>query len=68
MGRAVLLINLPIPPRSIIDTAGVDLWFRLIISHQAVGTVLLLAVCSWRLRHFDVDAQGRDGGEPKSIA
>jgi hypothetical protein len=46
---AVLLVNVPIPPRSIIEGANDARWFRLLISHQAAGTLLLGAVCAWRL-------------------
>jgi hypothetical protein len=55
---AMLLVDVPIPPRSIIEAAGGDLWFRLAISHQAAGTLLLLAVCAWRLARFDYDGGG----------
>lgn len=46
---AVLLINIPIPPRPLIERFSGDLWFRFLISHQAAGTLLLFVVCAWRL-------------------
>ena len=47
---AVLAINAPIPPLWVIERFGTFAWFRVLISHQFAGTVMMLALCLWRIR------------------
>jgi alpha-1,2-mannosyltransferase len=42
---SVILINVPVPPPWIIERFDQATWFRVAISHQLVGTVLLLGLC-----------------------
>ena len=41
----VLLVNVPVPPPWIIERFDDTPWFRLAISHQLAGTLLLLGLC-----------------------
>ncbi|MFQ5665229.1 MAG: glycosyltransferase family 87 protein [Candidatus Binatia bacterium] len=52
---AVLLINVPLLPRSVIRHFGDAMWFRGAMSYQAVGTLLLLGLCVWCLRRFGLE-------------
>ncbi len=47
---AVLLINFPMPSPAIIRRFDHAMWFRLAISHQLCGTLLLFGLCGWSLR------------------
>lgn len=49
---ALLLVNFPMPPRAIIEKLGDATWFRLAVSHQLIGTVLLWALCIWSVRRL----------------
>ena len=49
---AMLLVNVPVPPPWIIERFDEAPWFRLAISHQLAGTLVLLGLClralTWR--------------------
>ena len=49
---AVLLINAPVLPFSVIRSFADAWWFRLAMSRQTFGTGLLFALCVWRVRHL----------------
>ena len=55
----VLLVNVPVPPPWIIERFDEAPWFRLAISHQLAGTLVLLGLCLWGLtRRDDAPATG----------
>jgi hypothetical protein len=47
---AVICINFPVLPLTVVQRFGEAAWFRLAISHQFLGTVILLGLCIWRIR------------------
>ena len=51
---AVLLINFPVPPPAIIARFGDSVWFRVAISHQLFGTLVLCGLCAWSAAHAAV--------------
>ena len=61
---SVLLINIPVPPMYVIEKFEANWWFRLVISHQMFGTLLLFGLCAWALRascHQSVAYDKRSG-------
>ncbi len=52
----MVLINFPVPPAAMISYFDDQLWFRVAISHQFFGTVLLLLLSAW----FALQARASD--------
>ena len=46
---SVVLINIPIPPAQMITKFENSTWFRIAISHQMFGSLLLFGLCVWAL-------------------
>jgi hypothetical protein len=65
LALAVLLINIPVLPRAIIERFGDHLWFRILISHHLFGTLLLLGLCIWCLAHLPA---GEGSASPGALA
>jgi alpha-1,2-mannosyltransferase len=65
---AILLINFPVLPAAIITSCGDHMWFRVAVSHQALGTALLLGLVVWSiLRGLMVDPTSQIGGSLRTV-